>query len=315
MRALAWAGRHASALLLCGFFLSPFLPVSAEALRPALPPLVALVTGLGVARQRFDGQAAAALVAPRAAGGALLWFAAVQVGAAWAATALGAWAGLEGWQLLCLAAFFAAPPLSSAPNLSHMLGYDSGLALRLTLTGTALAPALMPLALSAAGQAVESGAAQIGLRVLGMLAAGIGLGLALRLGLGEARIARRSAEFNGLAALAMIAFLFPLMGGALEAVQDRPALAVGLLGAAAALNMGGNLIARRIAAAAAPAASARALGLVFGNRNTALALAALPYDPMLTLFVAAMQFPIYAGPFLFSRFESRLSPCPDSSAS
>ncbi|WP_108259775.1 hypothetical protein [Mangrovicoccus ximenensis] len=59
MSPVAAAGRHASVLLLLGFLTVPFLPVDAEAMRPALPLLVSLATALAVSpmRARAPGSA------------------------------------------------------------------------------------------------------------------------------------------------------------------------------------------------------------------------------------------------------------------
>jgi hypothetical protein len=44
--------------------------------------------------------------------------------------------------------------------------------------------------------------------------------------------------------------------------------------------------------------TAGATALIWGNRNAALALAALPPDPLFTLYVALYQFPMYFTPLV-----------------
>ncbi|MBE3636658.1 hypothetical protein [Mangrovicoccus algicola] len=315
MSPVALAGRHAALLLPAGFAIVPFLPVEAGLLRPALPVLVALATALAVARQPLDPATLLRLLAPAAAARLALWLAACQVLLAGAAVAAGRAAGLDPQILMLVAVFCAAPPLSSSPNLCLMLGYDLTLALRLSLLGTLLAPLLLPAALAATGLPFEMPAAGLALRVLAILAAGIAGGLALQRLLGRARIEGQADLFNGLAAILMIIFLFPLMGGMRAAVAADPGRAVQLAGLALLVNLGGHLAVRVLARPVLPAASARAAGLVFGNRNTVLVLASLPADPLLSLFVALMQLPIYATPFLFSRLDRRTAPCPRSSES
>ncbi|WP_172328745.1 hypothetical protein [Mangrovicoccus sp. HB161399] len=311
MTMIAAAGRHASVLLLLGFLSVPFLPVDAELLRPALPFLVALATALGVARQPLDPATLRRLLAPGAALRLAGWLVLTQAVLAAAAVWAGRLAGLDPQILALIAVFCAAPPLSAAPNLCLMLGYDLALALRLTLLGTMLAPLLLPAALALSGLPFEIGTGALALRVLGILSLGIALGLAIQRRMGQARIAAEADLLNGLAALLMIVFLFPLMAGMREAVTADPGRAAGLLCLALAVNIGGHLAMRTLARPVLPPASARALGLVFGNRNTVLVLASLPHDPLLTLFVALMQFPIYATPMLFSRID-RQRPRPPS---
>lgn len=312
MTPLTWMGRHASALLLLGLVAVPLLPLSPDRLRPLLPALVVLVTALAIARQPFDPATLRRIFAPGPVLAMVFWLVLSQIGAALLVVGLGRLAGADPQLLLLLAAFFAAAPLGSAPNLCLMLGYDFSLGLRLTLLGTLLAPLLLPATLGLSGLPFDASVAQLALRVGGMLSGGILLGLAIRALWGGARIARNTDILNGLAALAMIAFLFPLLAGSREALMTRPHLVLGLLLLALTLNFGGNLLIRSAAMTVLPRPAARALGLVFGNRNTSVVLASLPFDPLLTLFVAAMQFPIYATPLLFSAFET---PCPPSSES
>lgn len=300
MTFLAWVGRHASALLILGFLAVPFVPVSPETLKPLLPPLVVLVTALGFARQPLDRTSLKALLHRRTVGLSLGWLIVTQVLATVLVIALGHRLGVPQDVLILLAAFFAAPPLSSAPNICLILRYDYAMALRLSVLGTLAAPVFLPLALTATGLAFDASGWVMGLRVLGMLGAGIALGIAVQLSLGPARMAHHGEAFNGLAALAMIGFLFPLLSGAKDAIRANPGQALTLLALVFALNIGGHLVVRRLGAWRLPPASAAALGYIFGNRNLSLVLASVPFDPTLTLFVALMQAPIYATPALFS---------------
>ncbi|WP_095588166.1 hypothetical protein [Actibacterium ureilyticum] len=300
MNFVAWAGRHASALLLVGFATVPFLPVSAETLRPLLPPLVILVTALGVARQPIDRRRLKSLFNTRQAVFALLWVILAQVVATRFAVSVGQLFGATSDQLIFVAAFFAAPPLSSAPNICLILGYDYAVALRVSVLGTICAPVLMPLALSLSGLDLDVSGIAIALRVFGMLLGGVALGVLIQIGLGPARVARHVDTLNGLAALAMIAFLFPLISGAKAAVVAAPHLALALLCLALTLNLLGNLLVRQAAGFFTSPLRSATLGYVFGNRNLSVFLASVPFDPDLTLFVALMQAPIYATPALFS---------------
>jgi hypothetical protein len=62
-------------------------------------------------------------------------------------------------------------------------------------------------------------------------------------------------------------------------------------------------------------ATAGASGLLMGNRNLSVLLAALPYDPTFSLFVALSQIPIYVTPLVFSLLDGPRTPCLPSSES
>lgn len=309
--ALEWIGRHARLILLAGLALVPFLPSSGGALAPVLPWLVVLLIGLAVARidlgaaiQDFGRPAA---ILPIIA--ALILFqpvlsVAVQ-GAGWLL-------GLTAPILLVLLVFTSAPPLSSAPNLALMLRYDGRLALSLTLIGTVLSPLLVP----ASFWLVSAGGidpVRIAGRVAMMLAGGLVLGLALRGTVGPGRIAARAKAFDGLAALIMLAFLVPLLDGVRDHVTQNPRLALQLAALALMLNIGGNLAMRMLLRKRLRRETADSAGLVFGNRNISVILAALPPDPSVSLYVAVAQVPIYATPFILSLIDRPARPCRPSS--
>ena len=310
---LEWVGRHARLILPLGLAIVPFLPSSGGVLTPALPWLVALLTGVALARVDLRGVVRElmrpAQILPLL--GALLLFQPLLV----LALHQGAGAlGLAAPLTLVLLAFAAAPPLSSAPNIALMLGYDAPLALRFTLLGTLLAPLLAPLSF----WIVDAGGidpARIALKVVAMLAGGIAIGAALRAGLGPARIAARARAFDGMGALVMLAFLFPLLDGVAAHVRADPGLALRLGGLAIVLNIGGNLAMRSLLGPILPRRGAASTGLVFGNRNLSVLLAALPFDPSLSLFVALAQIPIYVTPFLLSLLDRAPRICLPSSES
>lgn len=303
-RALEWIGLHARVILLAGLVVVPLLPQPHGLLIPLLPALVSLLTGLAIARLDLR-DVLRDLVVPRRVLPILAGLVLIQPVAALAAHALGQWIGLGAGLMLVLVAFAASPPLSSAPNIALMLGYDARLALLHTLIGTLLAPLLVPAALwlAEAGIAVDPGA--IALKVLAMLAGGLALGLLLRRVIGPARLAAHGRAMDGVAALAMLAFLFPLMDGVLAEVMAHPGLALILALMALALNLGTNLLLRGVLARLLPTDRARAIGLLFGNRNISVLLAALPHDPTFSLFVALGQIPIYVTPLILSTLDRK----------
>lgn len=311
---LAWTGRHATALLLAGFLVVPVLPLPPGLFAPTLPALVVLVIGLGVARLPL-ALLLTDLTAPRVLGPVLLGLLLFQPVTALVLGQIGMAAGLAPGLMVLVIAFAAAPPLSSAPNLSLILGYDARTALHFTLIGTVLAPLLVPLCVWLAG--LETGVVPLAIagRVLLLLAAGLALGALIQWKAGLDRIRSHPQVFNGVATVAMLLFLFPLMDGVAGEIRADPLRVLELGGLALLLNLGGNLLVRSAAGRLLPAATARALGLLFGNRNISVLLAVLPVDPLLNLFVAVAQLPIYGTPLLFSTLDARRRPCPSSSES
>jgi len=65
-----------------------------------------------------------------------------------------------------------------------------------------------------------------------------------------------------------------------------------------ALDLGANALAYAAMRLRAGHETAGALGVLSGNRNVSLYLATLPPDPMLSLFVALYQLPMYATPLI-----------------
>lgn len=301
---LAWIGARARYVLLIGCALALFLPALSAWLRPALPALVALVLGLSAARMDL-----AAVLRGMVAPARLIWLLGLTL-LMLPVTALVL-------SLLPLGAFgpsavlFAlAPPISSAAALCFLLGFDARRALELTLFATLLTPligaVMIPFLLPDAS-VPHTGALM--LRLAGMIAGGLLIGVLLRWALGAVLIARRAAEFDGVSALAMVLFVVPLFDGVWAEIAAAPVIALWMLIFAVGLNLGSNLLALLVSRPLAGPSLGGALGLMWGNRTVALYLAALPFDPLFSLFVAFYQFPMYATPLLFRRFATTVLPC------
>jgi len=205
--------------------------------------------------------------------------------------------------LVCLA---AAPPIASAAGLCFLLGFNARLAVEITVATTLLTPVLGPLALTLAlpEAAVEVSAWRLA-RDLGlMIAGGTALALIIRRAVGPARIAAHSASFDGVAALAMLVFVFPLFDQVPRLVSADPARAAAILGLCMAMNIGVNLATRAVLLPRLGPATAGTAGILAGNRTVAMYLAALPFDPTFALFVALYQVPMYFTPLLLARLRA-----------
>ena len=135
-----------------------------------------------------------------------------------------------------------------------------------------------------------------------MIGAGAFLAILLRKALSADFIARRASLFDGIGALAMVATVIPIFDGATELILQNPHLAALTLALVFAVNIGVQLLSTTILRRVSGHTSGGAIGLISGNRNAALYLAALPQAPVFSLFVALYQFPMYMTPLLMRHF-------------
>lgn len=298
---LHWLGRNARFILSLGCLAALFVPQLSALIRPALPALVSMVLGLAMARLDLAQIARDALVPRRlvrSVGLTLLLMPACVILYKTLAIAFGL--GPDDQTALVLLA--ASPPIASAAGLCFLLGFNARLALEATLVATILTPVLGPLivALALPDLAPVSPlllGQRLGLMVLGGLALGIGI----RQIVGPARVDRNKDAFDGIAALGMVLFVIPLFDGVGPTILAEPMRALWVLALAFVFNVGINLSVTRATRPWLVHEDAGAVGLVWGNRTIAIYLAALPYDPQFSLFVALYQFPMYLTPLLLSR--------------
>ncbi len=303
LSALALIGRHASAVLLVGMVAVALMPGMSALLRPLLPALVSLVLGLAIARLDV-GQVMRDFVLPQSAlrlSGIVLVFLPLTC---LALVGLARAAGLPEDGVLLLLVFAAAPPLSSAASLSLLLGYNARITLQVGLLATVVLPVAGPLCFALVGVDARIDLVAMSRGIALMIAGGFAIGLGLQRILGRGRIAAHGEAFHGAVALSMLLFLFPLLDGVFPHITAAPVQSGLILLLALVLNLGGHLLTRRLARSVTDPATASALGLMFGNRNVSFYLAVLPFNPLLSVFVAASQVPIYATPALFRRRRS-----------
>jgi len=202
---------------------------------------------------------------------------------------------------LLLVVFAAAPPLGSATGLSLLLGYNARVTLQVTLLATALTPVIGLMCLAFIGMSTELHMPTIVMKIALMIAGGLVVGLAIQYLVGKQNIANNPDIFNGFVAITMVLFLFPLFDGVVDYVLASPIQSFFVLLLAIILNLGGNLLVRTVGYNFTDTQTANALGLVFGNRNVSLYLAALPINPLLSVFIAGSQIPMYLTPVLFAK--------------
>lgn len=304
---LVWIGVRARWALVVGVVAALAAPDLAEALRPALPFLVAVIYGFAMARIDLAATLRQALRPRRLTATAAL--AVVMMTATPAAMyALASIGGLSHGLTAALVHMAAAPPIGSAAALCFMLRLNGVLALELTILCSLLCPFLSPLVSELLlGDAMPIEPAALGLRLAAMILGGAALAVLLRWALRPRWIAANATAFDGMSAVGMAVMVLPLFEGVGAAVLAQPGLALGVGLLVFAANWGAQSVvfgALSTSRAVAPP-TAGALAVCWGNRNTALLLAALPPDPLFTLFVALYQLPMYLTPLAGSAFYRR----------
>lgn len=301
MNPLAWAGARARWLLALGVIGALILPGPGAALAGTLPFWVALLFALAMMRIDLLGVARQALGPRRLTrnlglAGALLCLTPTVF---WAA---GTAVGLPDRHIAAVVYTGAAPPLGSGAAFCLLLGFNAALTIELTVLCSLLAPITLPLMaelLLSAAMPVDGSAMATNLAILiGLASLGA---LAARAALGDARIQRHAQSLDGLSAILLVVFLFPLFDGLLAEIISAPAFALGVFGLAVLCNLGVQIALFPALRHLAGFASGGAGALIAGNRNAALALASLPPDPVLTMYVALYQFPMYFTPLVMRR--------------
>ncbi|QIE57193.1 hypothetical protein G5B40_18155 [Pikeienuella piscinae] len=295
---LTWIGARARWIMLVGAFAGLAFPAGAEALRPLLPFLVALV--YAIAMLRIDPIAVLkGLAAPRhalrVAFAVIAMMIVAPVMAFWAARALGLGPDLES----ALVYTMAAPSIASSAAICLIIGFQGRVALELTVVSSLVMPVAGPAVAGVLlGSALEIDPAALGFRVALMIFGGFAAAMVGRRIMGEARIERHAPALDGLAAIAFLLFVMPLFDGVGPSIAEAPVMSLLYLGVATLIILGPGALALRL-----PGAPSRngAIGVAFGARSVAIYLAALPPDPVFTLYVALYQLPMAAIVLAFRR--------------
>ncbi len=294
--AVATRGRWA---LIAGLCVGLSWPAAAEAMRPAVGPLVIALLFLAMLRigpgglrigRRGLGRVVAVVVLLQCALPAAL------------AVALGALGLLHGDVALGAVLILAAAPLTGAAHIAVMAGGDPTPALRLTVIGTALLPlTVVPVfALTPAfGEASDVVAAVLWLLVV-ILAAGV-----LVLALYRLRIVRGTpaevTAIDAIAALLLGVVVIGLMSAAGEALRTAPGTFAGAMAFVAMISFGMQAV---VAVTWPNRAEAPAFAVAAGCRNAALFLGVLPgtVTDDLLLLIGCYQIPMYLAPLVLPRF-------------
>lgn len=299
---LAWIGARARWTLGIGVIAALGLPDLAVAMTPLIPALVVILLALAFCRIDLVGVARAAM-GPRRLAQSLGLSLALTVATPLAVFAIARLFGASDAAVAALVYIAAAPPVGSAPALCMMLGFDAALALEAMLISGALTPLMAPVLtdwlLSGGVGDVEVDGAAMGLNLAVMMALSVAAALALRRGLGAAWIAERATAFDGLSAVLLLVIVVPLFAGAAGAAAADLSVVLIAAGLVFAMNWGAQAVAAAISwGMGAKPRQTGAAAVIWGNRNAALMLGALPPDPVFAMYVALYQLPMYLTPLI-----------------
>lgn len=202
---------------------------------------------------------------------------------------------------LILLVYALAAPIGSAAGMCFMLGWDARRALEATLLATFLMPFIGSNMISFfAPGIIELEMWDILIRLAWIVGGATLLALCIRAGLGSERIDRNAYAFDGVTSVALLAFLFPVFDGIGLRLREDPMAGLRMLGFVCLLNFGASILTILATTRSLGRGTAGALGIMWGNRNVGIYLAALPAEPTLALFVALYQFPMYFTPLVLS---------------
>ena len=304
MRMLLLAARYGKAILVVALLVGIAAPQLADAMKPHVGSLVAILLFLAALR-----------VGPRQAAGStrdlgrsvMLAFV-FQLAMPVAAVAVFLGVGFVGPVALGLILMLAAAPVSGSPNLTIMTGNDPSAALRQLVVGTAMLPlTVIPVfwlwpGLGGAQDVLGAAAWLLALIVVAAMA-----GFGLRSAFMRQPSLTTLQAVDGLSAIAMGVVVVGLMSAVGPALTSEPLHLAAMLAATVGANLALQIAVALTCRRAGWSADSAALGIVAGNRNIALFLTVLPQhtiDPVM-LFVGCYQIPMYLTPALLGWFYKR----------
>jgi BASS family bile acid:Na+ symporter len=305
--ALSLAGRHGTLVAAASVFVGLAIPGLAAACKPYLGEAIVVMLTLAFLRvdpnELFHHFTRPGLVALATLWAMLLVPTVLGIGF----LAFGLDQSMPGLYFM-LVLQMSAPGLMSSPALAALLGLDVALTLATLIVSTAITPLTASLFTHVFLGTALASPFGFGLRLF-LIIAGCALAAAIiRRVAGPTFIAAQRERIDGLSVIAMFMFAVAAMDGVADHFRSNPLLVIELTALAFALALG--LIAvTALVFLRAGRARAFAIGLIAGNRNIGLMLAASGFavPDVAWLYFALAQFPIYLLPHLLKPLVRRLS--------
>lgn len=304
--ALSLVGRHGTLVVAASLFVGLAMPGLAGYCKPLLGP--AIVVMLTLAFLRVDPvELRHHFTRPGLIAAASIWVMLVLP------AALGAFFLVTGFDARMPGLYFmlvlqaSAPGLTSAPALAGLIGLDVALTLATLIVCMALAPVTATMFTHIYLGTALASPIDFGLKLFLLIAGSAAAATVIRRLAGAAFIEAQRQAIDGLSVLAMFLFAVAAMDGVADHARADPLLVAGLLLLAFALALG-QIALTALVFARAGRARAFAIGLVAGNRNIGVMLAATGFHvpDVAWLFFGLAQFPIYLLPQLLKPLAKRL---------
>ncbi len=297
-------GRHATKVLFVGVFIGLALPGLADLFRPLLAPCVVML--LFAALLRVDWTAMSAyLRRPGLAGLLLAWLLLVCPVVTWL---LLDFVPIPDSLKSAIVLMAAAPPILGSASIAMILRLDGALVVVGALMATLLTPLTVPpLALRLLGIQLDIGLGDFMLRLAAVVVIAFVGAVIVRRFVTPAALAARAQLLDGVVVFAMLIFAIAIMAGVTDAVFERPQT-VALWTLAAFIVNPVLQFFGVLAFSWLGLRKALSIGLMSGNCNMGLLLAALPAekDADVLLFFAIAQLPMYMLPIIMVPLYKRL---------
>ena len=312
LKLLEWLGVHARTLLPLGVIVAFLLPESSTFFKPAAPYILSLLVSVAMVRLDILAVLKDAVQPRRLIRNTCLSLVLLIV-MPYCLHNIAKVVGLtESWQTL-ITWYAVSPPIGTTIWMCVFLGFSAPIAMEIVLLTNLLAPVTGPLMGEVLlGTAVPLSVMALSLRLGAIIFGGILLAVLAKWWLGNELISTYRGRLDGMATLLLLAFLVPVFDGVSAMVFASPLMALALAVLATALNFGHQacvFMASHLLAAVRQSPflpdGTRSVAVVSGNRNLGLYFAALPADPIFSLFVAAYQIPIYLTPMVAGWFGDR----------
>ena len=299
--ALAQCARAGPWILVLGLLAGLTLPTLAATIRPLLPGMVIALLFLSALRIEPTHWRTAHRGLVRTVAYVLVLQLALPLlfvaGARLAGVAAADW-------VLALTVMLSASAISSAPNMSLMLGRPADPAMRILVVGTALLPlTVIPVFLTLPRLGGVTHVLPATLALLAAIVVSVGGGAAMRLSGVLNPSERGMAALDGVSALLLAVFVVGLMEAVSGLLWTDPIKAVPWLTLALTANLGLQAATWWVVRARCPEADAVALSLISGNRNMALFFVSLPSEVMasILIYLGFYQIPMFLTPLLMRR--------------
>ena len=220
-------------------------------------------------------------------------------------------AGFQNPLVFALIMLWAAPSLSGSPHLVVLMGFDPAPALRQLVIGTALLPVtIIPVFLLLPEFGDIAAVLMATIRLFLVIALAAFIAFAIRLTILKSLSQSQIEQIDGVSTLLLATVVIGLMIAIRGEFFNNPYNLGLTLAVAFIANIGLQIVTALLLTRSSASAYTVPIGIISGNRNIALFLAALPaatVEPLL-LFIGCYQIPMYLTPLVMRRFYRNLQP-------